>query len=318
LFNVADTIGVGEVAMIPALDRSERHRVDTERLAAALMDPRSQFVLFDGDRALLRADAAEPVVISGDQLLDADLRTRSTVFLGLDGDTPWFALDVDERDLLACRETIASIDLTRGGGFVLLGPIDGPIASNTWEILSQARALLAWNRSTACCPTCGAPTNARRGGHQRVCNDPQCGKTYFPRTDPAVIVRVVNADRCLLARSQRFRPDVWSVLAGFVEPGESLEAAVRREVEEEVGLSVEDVRYLGSQPWPFPMSLMVAFEAYAPLDRIRIDAEELESADWFNRDGLRESVASGRLVLPSRKSIARRMIDRWIAGHRGL
>jgi len=128
-----------------------------------------------------------------------------------------------------------------------------------------------------------------------------------------IIVRVLHDGRCLLARQPRFRPDVRSVIAGFVEPGESLEGAVRREVAEEVGLRIEGIRYLGSQPWPFPMNLMLAFEAHAQSDEIRIDEHELETADWYSKDRVLRELAAGTLVLPSPKSIARQMIDEWLA-----
>jgi len=129
-----------------------------------------------------------------------------------------------------------------------------------------------------------------------------------------VIVRLVRDERCLLARQPRFAPRVRSVVAGFVEPGESLEEAVRREVSEEVGIRVGRTRYLGSQPWPFPMSLMLAFEAEALTEEIRLEDEELEAADWYTREQVRREVDAGTLILPSPKSISRRMIDEWLEG----
>jgi NAD+ diphosphatase len=122
----------------------------------------------------------------------------------------------------------------------------------------------------------------------------------------------MSGDRCLLARQPGFRPGLWSVLAGFVEPGETLEEAVGREVAEEVGIQVDRIEYLGSQPWPFPMSLMIAFEAHARDDTLRLDTEELEAADWYSRDRVRQELAEGSLLLPSLKSISRWMIDDWL------
>jgi len=303
--------------MIPTLDRSEGRRRDEDRLAAALAASGSRFILFDGDRAFLRPDAIEPVTVSGGQLRSWGASTRGAVLLGFDGDIAWFGLDLEAGFGDRSRaEQLAR--LADGGEFVSLGPIQGPVDREVWGLLSQARSLLAWNRVAARCPACGGPTAAQRGGFQRICLDARCGRTSFPRTDPAVIVRVLHGERCLLARAPRFRPRVRSVIAGFVEPGESLQSAVCREVAEEVGLGVNDVRYLGSQPWPFPTSLMVAFEGHAASERIRVDGNELEDAAWYTRDDVREGIASGRLALPSRKSIARRMIDGWMAGDRHI
>jgi len=294
--------------MIPKLDRSEQTRADEERLAIERTDPRSRFVVFDGRRALLRRDAVEPAVVPGAQVQDWGLAVDRVVFLGLDGATAWFAIDVEGSGPAMSAE----------GEFVPLGPIQEPIDSTSWAVLAQAQALLSWNRLTRHCPACGSPTGVRHGGYQRVCMNPRCGEIYFPRTDPAIIVRVLHGERCLLARSRRFGPNVRSVLAGFVEPGERLESAVHREIGEEVGLEVVGLRYLGSQPWPFPMSLMVAFEARALSDDLRIDEIEIEAADWYTPDDVLREIESGRLALPSRKSIARRMIEGWLVGDSGI
>jgi len=212
--------------MIPRLDRSEQTRAGEERLAAARTDPCSRFVVFERHRALLRRDAVEPVVVRGAQVRDWGLTVDRAVFLGMDDATAWFAIDVEG----------SAPPISTEGEFVPLGPIQDPIGSTSWAVLAQAQALLSWNRSTRHCPACGSPTCVRQGGYQRVCSNPRCGETYFPRTDPAVIVRVLHGGRCLLARSPRFGARVRSVLAGFVEPGESLESAVHREIGEEVGL----------------------------------------------------------------------------------
>lgn len=299
--------------MIPVLDRFEERRSDESMLAAALTSPQSRFILFNTDRALLKRDQTEPVVFTGKQLQDWSLPTQAAVFLGFEGETAWFGLDVEEIGAPERGEADEFTSLTSHGEFVSLGLIETAIEREIWALLSQARALLAWNRATAHCPVCGGPTVAKHGGYNRHCLDPGCGRTHFPRTDPAVIVRVLHDNRCLLARQPRFRPALRSVIAGFVEPGESLERTVRREIGEEVGLEVGEIRYLGSQPWPFPMSMMIAFEAQALSDVISIDGNELETAAWYTRDEAREQILSGKLVLPSVKSIARRMIDGWLS-----
>ena len=292
--------------MVPRLERHEHHRQDETKIAQALRKPTSCFILFEKDRGLLRRDAMEPVVLAGRELAVLGLSTDRAVFLGVDGDATWFGLDVSD----AC--IAGSLERHAGGRFCGLGSIEDPVDPQAWAVLAQARALLAWNRETAYCPACGSETDAAFAGYMRRCSDPDCAKTHFPRTDPAVIVRVHHGERCLLARSPRFRPAVRSMLAGFVEPGECLEDAVRREVSEEVGLNLLDVRYLGSQPWPFPMSIMIAFEAHATSDTLCLDPTEIEAADWYSRDRVRSEVASGRLRLSSRKSISRWMLDTWL------
>ncbi len=296
--------------MLPEFDRSESLRADGARLADALGDASACFIIFHEDRALVHPERMEPVVLRGDRLRTLGIDLQRAVLLGFDGELPWFGIDVEEETVSGWAEA--------GAELVALRAIDVPVASDVWGLLAQARALLAWNRSTTHCPSCGAPTAVRQGGYQRACLDPACGRVLFPRTDPAVIVRVMRNGRCLLARSHRFPSPLRSVIAGFVEPGESLEGAVHREVAEEVGLELGDVRYLGSQPWPFPTSLMIGFEATSLADDVRIDGVEIDAAGWYTRQEVREAERSGELRLPSPKSIARQMIDGWLAGRSGL
>ncbi|HET9899739.1 MAG TPA: NAD(+) diphosphatase, partial [Actinomycetes bacterium] len=163
---------------------------------------------------------------------------------------------------------------------------------------------------------CGAPTEIGAAGHLRTC--PQDGSQHFPRTDPAVIMAVISPDDRLLLGHQHVWPARrYSTLAGFVEPGESLEMAVAREVREEAGIDVVAVTYIASQPWPFPSSLMLGFTARADSDDIRPDGDEIEDVRWFSRDALREDVRSGELRLPPPVSIARRLIELWYGGPLG-
>jgi NAD+ diphosphatase len=177
----------------------------------------------------------------------------------------------------------------------------------------EAVALDAWHRAHPRCPRCGGPTEPVAAGHERRC--PADGSTHHPRSDPAVIMAVLDrADRLLLARQVTWPPRRMSLLAGFVEPGESLEAAVVRETAEEAGLDVEDVRYLGSQPWPFPASLMVGFVARARGTQVTVDGTEIAEAQWFSRAGLRAALADGTVILPPPLSIARRIVEWWAGG----
>jgi len=177
-------------------------------------------------------------------------------------------------------------------------------------VLTTATGLANWHRRHRFCPLCGTPTAPAQSGWIRVC--PGDGSEHYPRTDPAVIMSVVDEnDRLLLARGVGFAAQGMSVLAGFVEPGESLSAAVAREVHEEVGVRVTDVTYLGDQPWPFPSSLMIGFTARAVSTELVLQQDEIEEARWFDREELARAVADGSLRISSRISIARRLIEHW-------
>ncbi len=176
-------------------------------------------------------------------------------------------------------------------------------------IAAHAVAMVGWHRRHRYCGACGSPTEVQEGGHSRRCT--ACGLQHFPRTDPAVIMLVTDGQRAVLGR----RPGAggrWSVLAGFVEPGETLEHAVAREVQEEVGLRVVAARYLGSQPWPFPANLMLGFEARAEPGPIRLD-DELEEARWFTRQDLRDTLSQRGVDIPAPISIAHHLIQAWLA-----
>jgi NAD+ diphosphatase len=180
-------------------------------------------------------------------------------------------------------------------------------------LFTTALALANWHAKHTHCPRCGSATTPQYGGWVRRCTND--GTEHYPRTDPAVIMSVVDADdRLLLGRGPQWGEARYSVLAGFVEPGESLEAAVAREVQEEVGVSVEDVRYLGNQPWPFPCSLMVGFTATAKDTAFRLDEDEIVEAIWVSREELARGVQEGRIGISPRLSIARRLIEHWYGG----
>ncbi len=181
------------------------------------------------------------------------------------------------------------------------------------EVFMTAVGLARWHEHHPRCPRCGEPTVVERAGWVRRC--PADGSEHFPRTDPAVIMAITDpADRLLLGRNAMWPAGRFSVLAGFVEPGERLEAAVVREVFEEVGVRVGDVRYAGSQPWPFPASLMLGFTARAESAELRPDADEIVEARWVSRAELSRLVAVGEVTLPGRLSIARRLLEQWYGG----
>lgn len=289
------------------IDRSDHLRTDETSIQEARHAAGCRYVVYAGPDALLTAGPSiAPAGVPAQTLTRLVADTAGSVFLGFDRGEPRFAIDV------AGLPEEARAALLSFGRFAALGPIQDPVDVETWSLLAQARALLAWNARTQYCSACGAPTEMRNAGYVRACSSPACGALHFPRTDPAVIVRVTHEDRCLLARQPAYRPGLRSIVAGFVEPGESFEDAVRREVKEEVDLDLATLSYVGSQPWPFPMSLMVGFVAESVGDGIHVDGRELESAEWWTRDNVRRETQDGTLILASAKSIARRLIDDWL------
>lgn len=180
----------------------------------------------------------------------------------------------------------------------------GLVEEEAWRMAGRAVQLLDWDRNHRYCGRCGAETEPRPPELSRTC--PRCGQQHFPRLSPAVIVLIEDGDRMLLARSPHFQAGVYSTIAGFVEPGESLEETVAREVREEVGVEVAEVRYFGSQPWPFPHSLMIGFVARYAGGEVRIDGVEIEDARWFDADDLPR-------LLPSKISIARALVEDFLA-----
>jgi NAD+ diphosphatase len=244
--------------------------------------------------------------LSAEEWSELGARLTDLVFLGISEELSFFALDVTEAPP-EIHERLALF-----GTFASMRKLSPSLPQATWEMIAQACSLSRWNRTARFCLVCGAPMVPRDAGYVRICSNEDCAATEFPRIDPAIIVRVMSADRCLLARQSKFAPGLRSVIAGFVEPGETLEAAVAREVREEVGLDVGGIAYAGSQPWPFPRALMLGFVANAVEPRICIDDREIEAADWYTRDRVRRELSAGTLSLPSTRSIARFLIDDWL------
>lgn len=201
-------------------------------------------------------------------------------------------------------------DLVTAHTWLSLRDLAPALSSRDAGLATEAVALAAWHASHPRCPRCGEPTEAVQGGWVRRCTND--ASEHYPRTDPAVIMAVLDdADRLLLGRAAQWAPGKFSTLAGYVEPGEPLEAAVRREVLEEVGVQIGAVEYRGSQPWPFPASLMLGYVAHATSTHIQVDGEEVVDARWFDRPELVEAIEQGTVVLPGRASIARALIEDW-------
>ncbi len=288
------------------LDRLGHLRADEAWLAARLTDPGSRFLAtWRGMYLVAGDDAPRPVLLAPEDV--APLAGEITVLLGSDGDTMHFAVELG-----AEGDDPAAGPLAGRGEFRELRGVAGLMPAHDASLLAYARGLLYWHTRHRFCGVCGSPTEIRQAGHMRRCTDAACATDHFPRTDPAVIMVVGDGDRCLLGRQKSWPEGLYSSLAGFVEPGESLEEAVAREVLEESGIVVRNVRYHSSQPWPFPGSVMLGFFAEAATTDISVRYDELEDARWFHRRELENP--AGTLRLPRSESIARRLVDDWISG----
>lgn len=283
-----------------AHDRVGARRTDEDWLAAAWAHPEARVLVVAGSRVRPRAGALEWVPPE-----QAPEGTR--VLLGSRDDRVWWAVLIepvpDLSDWVGLRAVLADLATATDA----MAPL-----------VFHAIGLAEWHASTRYCPRCGQPLDSRAAGHELHCSG--CGRTQFPRTDPAVIMAISSGEpgspqeRLLLGRQASWSPGRFSTLAGFCEPGESLEDAVRREVAEEVGVQVGQVDYFGNQPWPFPASLMLGMTGRAMTEEIIVDPSEIETACWFTRSQLRAGAAAGDLVLPGGVSISRSLVEHWYGG----
>ncbi|WP_059013234.1 NAD(+) diphosphatase [Streptomyces specialis] len=283
------------------IDRDAGHRLDEAWLAAAWSHPSTRVFVVSGGQALIEETEGGRTELVTMPSFEAPLTEAHRYFLGTDPDgVRYFAL---QKDSLPGRMD----DVARPAG---LREAAALLSERDNELLVHAVALENWQRLHRFCSRCGERTVIAAAGHIRRCQ--ACGAEHYPRTDPAVIMLVVDEDdRALLGRQVHWPKGRFSTLAGFVEPGESIEQAVIREVAEEVGVTVGEVGYVASQPWPFPSSLMLGFTARATTTGLRVDGEEIEEARWFSRDDLREAMESGEVLAPSGISIASRLVEQW-------
>jgi NAD+ diphosphatase len=265
------------------LDRAAPHRDDEAAIKHLAEDARARTYVVGGEFVVLKA-GERPDAVCDPLFSPVEARAlgtvRESVFLGLADDAPRFGFGFDPQALeqLKLRNELRVTDLRSIA-------VHGMVGADDLPPLAEAKALLGWHARHRFCPNCGAATRLVQAGWRRDC--PSCGAQHFPRTDPVVIMlAILNDERCLLGRSRRFAPTMWSCLAGFIEPGETIEEAVRREVLEEAGIVCGRVRYFRSQPWPFPSSLMIGCHAQALSEKIVIDDQELENARWFDREEL--------------------------------
>jgi NAD+ diphosphatase len=261
------------------IDRVAHLRGDETALKKFDEDPRAGAYVVGGEMVVLKSTGSECDPLFSTTEARALGTMRESVFLGLMNEAPRFGFGLDPQAVepLKTRNDLKITDLRSIA-------VQGLVATEHLPPLAEAKAVLGWHARHRFCPNCGAAAKLVQAGWRRDC--PVCHAEHFPRTDPVVIMLVIFGERCVLGRSRRFAPTMWSCLAGFAEPGESIEEAVRREVLEEVGIPCGRVKYFASQPWPFPSSIMIGCHAEALSDKLVVDREELEDARWFDREEL--------------------------------
>jgi NAD+ diphosphatase len=290
------------------IDRAALSRADEKQTRSLLTSGKARIVPVWNQRHLISAEW-RALIFTFDQVAHfIDLEASTLVFLGLDKGEPWFALGLPDSDLPP--------KMSAPGDFVVLNDVVTLLPASEATVLAYARAMVIWHFNHLYCGRCGANTIVSESGHSRICRGSNCAYRSFPRTDPAVIALVSDGPRCLLGRQAQWPAGMYSTIAGFVEPGETLEQTVRREVREETGIEIGEVKYLASQPWPFPSSIMLGFRAEALSSEINLDDDELEDCRWFTRTeissfGDRDAAGLG-FKLPGRYSIARFLIEEWV------
>ncbi len=293
------------------LNREVELRDDAKWAAEMLADPNTRLVPLWRSRSLLErgADGTIAIYLSPAELTEPD-RIQPPTLLGNDGEREYFAVSVTD----AQKDTI--LDKFPEARFADLRRASIDMAAKHAGILAYAKALHYWQHRHAFCGVCGNPNLLRSAGHRMKCSNDECARETFPRIDPAIIVLVTHKDACLLGRNAKWRAKHFSTLAGFVEPGESLEDAVVREVYEEVQVNLENIRYVSSQPWPFPESALCVFYAEA-IDRSSGTSDEVEETRWFTVESLTSAVLNDEVRLSPPVSIAFRLLADWFRKNGG-
>jgi NAD+ diphosphatase len=290
------------------IDRVSDKRCDTEWLAAQLEDEATRFIPVWDFKNLLTDERGvpKPVYLSPGDVQGMLPETESVILLGVTSERSYFAIG------LPSDGESPPGGLDKLGEFRDLRWIAAKLNEPDIALLAYAQAMTYWHWRHKYCGDCGSPTQSMEGGTLRKCTNGECGQQHFPRTDPAIIVLITYGERCLLGRKSWWPEGMYSNISGFVEPGESLEDTLVREVREETGVEVVEMTYHSSQPWPFPSSLMLGFTAVAANETIRVDEDELEDAAWFSREEMRRRLQQGTLKLPMPVSISFRLIEEWV------
>jgi NAD+ diphosphatase len=290
------------------LNRAHHRRKQAEWIRERFEDPGSLFIPVLDSRVLVSDGPNPRPVLLGRGEIGPALADNEAFFLGEENGAGIFAVGMSGGDA-------ASHALPPGrGSFRDLRSVGALLSGRDGSLLTYAKTITYWHGRNRFCGVCGSPSASMEGGHLRACSNPDCGALHFPRTDPAIIVliRLGNrGEKCLLGRQPAWHERKYSVIAGFVEPGESAEAAVVRESLEEAGVAIKWVYYHSSQPWPFPCSLMLAFTADAEDERVCPGDGELEDVRWFSRQELRSAVEEGEVLLPTPASVSFRLLEDW-------
>lgn len=294
-----------------SLDRSHLLRKDQEKIDTLIRSNESVFIVHAHGKSLFCVKDTSHVSV---QLNFAQIEAfdfQNTLFLGFNNNQAVFGIDLSNHN-----ETIIN-DLFEAFIFDDLRKHITSISTQDASLMAYVKGMFTWHQNHMYCGKCGAETESISAGHERRCTNDECKNVLFPRIDPAVIVLIHHRfpdgiDRCLLGRSHRYTANMYSTLAGFVEPGESLEMTVKREMMEEVGLEVKNIEYIASQPWPFPSSIMLGFFSEATHTDLTLDTDEVKEAKWFTAQELVSLSKMGKIVLSKEDSIANFLIKKWI------
>ena len=297
------------------IDRASQLRSNIEWQQEAVISEKSLFMIFFEDKPLIKVSkdhTVKPEIlwVSYQQLTPMLTNNISPLFLGIKDELPHFAIDLSGLNL----EQILSLPSFAYSKFIDARSIAQNLDNPSTGIIAQAKSNFEWNKNNIYCSRCeGVKLETKDTGYKKCCN--QCGAEYFPRVDPVVIMLPCYEDKCLLGRQKGFPPGMFSALAGFVEPGETIEAAVIREVNEEVGLNSRDVVYKFTQPWPFPSQLMIACTAIVDDPTYKVDDEEIEEAVWLNKEDLSKILigkSEKKIWIPPPMAIAHQLIVDWM------
>jgi NAD+ diphosphatase len=298
-----------------SLDRAAHLRKDPDALNALMASPESRMLPVWQLKTLVTAAPATTLAWQAIDDLADGTASGEVIFLGLDGDAGRFAVGIGGE-----ADPVEAGALKGAGSFEEVRGLASRLPADETSIAAQARTLIGWHDRHQFCAQCGTPTEVSDGGYRRDCPNKACGARHFPRTDPVVIMMAVKGDKALLGRQAFWVPGMFSTLAGFIDPGETIEEAVRREIFEEAGVQVGDVLYHSSQPWPFPSSLMIGCIGQAESEELNVDTREVEDAGWFTRDQVRAGIElalsgppdDGTFHLPFPASIAHQLATWWV------
>lgn len=286
------------------IDRMPVIRTGNFDLSEMINSENARFIIIQGDKNLLEGEnAVDPLLLRLDSFKSHSLNEENCFLLGKQEELILFAVDAENLE--------NTFTPPEGSSFTNLRKSRLDVKNWKGALLAYANALIAWQRNHRFCGKCGSPTRGAELGQARYCTNSHCGTPHYPRTDPAIIVAVTRGEKCLMARKEGWPEGMYSVVAGYVDHGESLEDTVVREVFEETGIHVKSVRYHSSQPWPFPYTLMLGYFAEAQNEDIQIDEHELEEARWFSREDIVKGLKEGTHKLPTLFSISRKLITDW-------